>query len=304
MIKVINFHNIRDPRWFENVIKILKSKYTLISIYELEDYYYNKRALKQSCHITTDDGDRSFYEIVFPVLNKHKIPASLFISPSICYSEKNYWFQEIRGYDDLEIKKLIANIIKIDFELIKSFPISLILKTLSIDQIWDVISIYQKIYNLSPKEPQNINVKQILEIEVKGLITIGAHTLNHPILANEKFEKSKTEIIESFNSLQDILGHKISYFAYPNGIPEIDFDKREEGILKEIGCRLAFSMGKSDINSKLNPLNIPRYGITYGTERFIQMKLILGKYWQILKELKGTDEKKLRIELQRIIFTK
>ena len=40
--KIINFHEVNDIKWFENVIIILKKKYHLISINELEAFYYEK----------------------------------------------------------------------------------------------------------------------------------------------------------------------------------------------------------------------------------------------------------------------
>ena len=78
-----------------------------------------------------------------------------------------------------------------------------------------------------------MNLDEILELEKSDLVTIGAHTLNHPILQNESLETSRKEITDSIIELEKLLGHKIKYFAYPNGAKALDFGMREIDILKE-----------------------------------------------------------------------
>lgn len=160
MNRIINFHGIKNSSWFEDTLIILKSKYTMVSIDEIEDYYYRGGKLKNACHITFDDGDISFYNMAYPILKHHNIPASIFVSPKVCTDRKNFWFQEIKGYDYSELKKIIVKFLHIEPKYLKQYSINSILKCLKIDQIWSIIELYQKQFNVSPKEPQNISVDQ------------------------------------------------------------------------------------------------------------------------------------------------
>ena len=185
MNKIINFHKVHDSSWFEMALKILKSKYTMIGINELESYYYEGKNLKNSCHITIDDGDKTFFDKIFPILKKYDVPASIFVSPSICKEGKNFWFQEIQGYNELKMKKIICKRAEIDYSLISNYSLGSILKNFEIDLIWDIIRDYQKKFNIKTKKAQNMTLDNLLEIDNHGLVVIGAHTESHPVLANE-----------------------------------------------------------------------------------------------------------------------
>ncbi len=98
MPSVLLFHAVTDRPWFDDVICWLKRRYTMLSLDSLSGVCGGTKEVGKSCHITVDDGDKSFYEVMFPVLRKHGVPASLFVSPKICVEERNFWFQEIEGY--------------------------------------------------------------------------------------------------------------------------------------------------------------------------------------------------------------
>ena len=73
MNKVINLHDVHDKQWLNQLLEFLKRKYTMISLTELESHIYNEKRLKNFCHITVDDGDRTFYDVVYPLLKQHNI---------------------------------------------------------------------------------------------------------------------------------------------------------------------------------------------------------------------------------------
>jgi peptidoglycan/xylan/chitin deacetylase (PgdA/CDA1 family) len=304
MNRVINFHGISDGPWFERIINILKSKYSMLSIDEIEDMYYSDKKISNGCHLTFDDGDISFYNIVYPILKKHNLPATIFVSPNIIKNENNFWFQEIKDYKPEEVKKIICEFLNIKFSVLNNYSLFAILKCLKIDQIWTIIHIYQKRFNVAPGAARNINVEQLLEIDSHGLVKIGAHTLNHPILANERDDKSSSEITGSINGLKELLGHEIKYFAYPNGFPVIDFGSREINILKQNNCRIAFSCEPGSFNIQNNPLSVDRIGFSHGSLLFVKTKLFLGAYWDSIRDFIIKGEIQTRIEIDTKILKK
>lgn len=298
MNKIITFHDVRDIVWFEQTIILLKGKYRLIDIKELEEFYFKGKELENSCHIAIDDGDKTFYDIIYPVLKKHNVPGTLFVSPKICKNSENFWFQEIAGSNEVQIKQIISLYFNININLLKDKQFDLILKNFKIDDIWSIIHSYKNLLDIEYREPQNMTIDQISKIDQEGLVVIGAHTLNHPILANENSERCKSEIIDSICDLEYFLGHEVKYFAYPNGIPSIDFGMREMEFLKERNIRLAFSTESNNFTKGDNPLSIPRFCISYGKPYFVKAKLLLGKYWDIIKNFKSKGEIQQRIELK------
>ncbi len=280
---IINFHAIYNEQWIDKVLLLLKKCYRMVSLDEIESYYYEGQKLKNACHITFDDGDKSFYNIVFPLLKKYNIPASIYVSPTATIEHKNFWFQEIRGYDSDILFKILSECYENNGD-IQAKPINAIFKSMTIDKIWEVIYQYQNITK-TPKKPFiNLNVNQLTEIFESGLVSIGAHTINHPILKNESAIKTEEEIKSSIVLLGDLLNYKVKYFAYPNGFPGLDFGEREKEILRKLQIKLSFSTENKNFNIKDDKMSIPRKGISKGSSSLILVKLLMGKSWDIAKK--------------------
>ena len=302
---IINFHKIYDKEWMESVLLYLINNYNIVALQDIESYYYNQKLLHNCCHITFDDGDRSFYTIVYPLIKKFQLPVSIYVSPKIVKTGENFWFQEIRNYN----KEVLRTIINNKYPYLKSInpkiPISAIFKSLKLTQIWEIIDEYRSIMKIDAEKRMNMSVDELKEVYDSGLVEIGAHTQNHPILANETETTAQYEIQSSILELNAILGVQVSSFAYPNGIPQIDFGKREMNFLKAMNIKLALSTENKSFSIKDNPLNIPRNGISKGNKSFLFMKLLIGSKWDIVKKLcLGKQEDDYREEIRNIIAKK
>ncbi|MCE5345218.1 MAG: polysaccharide deacetylase family protein [Bacteroidales bacterium] len=299
---ILNLHEVHDPFWLENILCFLKKNYNPVRQTELTSLCKNGNEKKPICHITVDDGDKSFYKAIFPVLKKHMIPATIFVSPDLVINQRDFWFQEINGYEKQKLLRILSDVIDIDENNLNKFPLVDIFKCLTINLIWEVIDRYKMKYQPRKKPCHSMDVNELKEIDNSGLVTVGAHTLRHPILANEELTVSKNEIISSFTGLADILGHKIECFAYPNGMPVLDFGQREMDILKDYGCSYSFSTESGNFNSRSNLLSIPRYGLNCGESRlYFKNKLFFGAQWNKIMKLKPGNESRNRKAILRII---
>jgi|SRR5690625_323018 len=280
----INLHVIQDKGWFEMLVKQLKKMYSMVSIEELYSYYYEGIPLKNACHITFDDGDRSVYEKAFPILKKYNVPASIYVSPKSIVRQENFWFQEIRGYDETVLRNVIIELGLYERDIPNS-AIKPLLKELDVDMIWEIIHNYRKRTNTDPKPCFNMNEGELLELNESELVSIGAHTLDHPILKNESDERATKEISDSVEWLGELLNKPIYHFAYPNGRYSEDFGEREMRVLDNNGIRLSFSTDKGTFSLDNNPLKIPRSGITIGGRFHIMTKLIMGSKWDTVRSM-------------------
>lgn len=301
MIRILNLHEVHDINWFDNLVGYLKSEYEMASIEDIKNFYNGEKPSKKSCHFTVDDGQNSFYDTIYPVLKKHNVPVTLFVSPKILGNELNYWFQEIYGYNHSDLKKCIADVTSLPFNDIARFNSVSILKTLQIQQIEKIIQRYQLKHKVSKKPRQNITITTLRELDESHLVTVGAHTMNHPILSNESDSNCQFEIQESVNELANILNHPIKYFSYPNGQPDWDYSEREIGYLKKAGVDLAFTTESKNLSSSDNTFCIPRLAATDGEKMvFLKTKLLLGSMWEPVKRLKWSGEFKERRLLKNI----
>lgn len=287
---VLMFHVVNSQKRFKKIINFIGKRYEFISVEEVDEFINKNNIKYKCCHLTFDDGDLSFYNKAFPVLQDLQIPASLFVSPKIIKEETNYWFQEVEyivskiGSENLKL--IICEVIGLDHSKIKDYLLYSIIKTLKFSDIQKIINYTKEKYKIKITKKSNLTINQIEMINKSKLIYIGPHTINHPILANENDQQAKTEIVQSLDQIQNIIGDKPKYFAYPNGVPDQDYGKREEAILKENGISLAFSTEFKFYNKNSDPLNVPRIGIVPRDNIFLVfLKIKLIRFWDYFREL-------------------
>lgn len=100
-IPILCYHNFNPvkpgsmnlkPARFEEQLNWLKDNgFTIIPLQEAVDYLQGKRTSlpPKAVVITIDDGWKSVYTYVYPIIRKHKIPVTLFIYPQTISEGKN-----------------------------------------------------------------------------------------------------------------------------------------------------------------------------------------------------------------------
>ncbi|MBI1356925.1 MAG: polysaccharide deacetylase family protein [Acidobacteria bacterium] len=93
---------------------------------------------------------------------------------------------------------------------------------------------------------------QLREVAKSG-IEIGGHTLTHPSMKGLGLERSRQEVRESKQRLEDILGRPVTSFCYPNG--DLDAEAREA--VRQEG----YSLARTTVNLRTSvggdPLRMP-----------------------------------------------
>jgi len=94
------------------------------------------------------------------------------------------------------------------------------------------------------------------------LVTIGAHTLTHPVLSTLPAEQSCYEIAESGKTLEHHTGHPVRHFAYPFG-GLVEAGAREYEFAKTAGFATAVTTRNGLIESDIpNRFALPRVAFT------------------------------------------
>ncbi|MBO0725512.1 MAG: polysaccharide deacetylase family protein, partial [Blastocatellia bacterium] len=84
---IITYHRLSEreggtrisARAFAEQTRYLAAHYTLVSLSHLADCLRRRRIPPRLAAITIDDGYRDAYEIAFPILRKHRAPATVFV---------------------------------------------------------------------------------------------------------------------------------------------------------------------------------------------------------------------------------
>ena len=214
------------------------------------------------------------------------------MSPKIIENGSNYWFQELNyireHLGDKLLKETISEVLSCHYSQIKKFAVFSLLNCMKLEDILKVIEAIKEKFNININKRYNITKNQLAELNKSELITIAAHTLNHPILSNETYSDSRMEISDSVKKLFGMIKKDVKHFAYPNGITGLDYGTREQLILRENRIKLAFTTDKGFFNKKINPFSIPRgalSGVARENNALILSRIILLPIWDTIRDL-------------------
>lgn len=287
---VFYLHDETSLRDFEQKLLWFKKRYRLVSNKDVEEYLYKGLHLRNSCHITVDDGWLSTYRIIFPIIKKYNVPITIFVSPHIAQTGENFWYKEYLSFDESMLRSMLVEEGLFTSEM-KSFPLDLIFKEMEIDDVIALLSRYKQKHKIKPLERGFLNVDELREMQDSGLVEIGAHTMTHPILANETSERSWSEIKLSVDTLSMLLNKEVRTFAYPNGLYGLDFTEREMESARCCGLKTAFSVNPGTLNKNISPLSIPRVGS--------QQRLLLGRLGLYLPTMHDQEKPRRQIRFFR-----
>jgi len=101
---------------------------------------------------------------------------------------------------------------------------------------------------------------ELLQLQSAGM-TIGAHTLTHPMLSRQEPEGAYGEILQSRAVLESALGTEVWAFAYPFGDPQ-SIKPEISHLAEKAGYRTAFLNYGGGLGRKLPAYALPRIHVT------------------------------------------
>jgi len=199
----------RSAEVFEQDILFLKKHFESVSLSQI--HAQEGQFSMPSFHITFDDGLRSVYDVAHPILQKHKVDASIYLNNDFIDNKGLFFRYKVALIiDTLERKDSSSD------QLDNSHLISWLLKmghqdTAKIDKTAKKIGL-DFAHFLKTEEPYLSSV-QIKEMQKLG-IEFGAHSFNHPYVQNQK-ENMHSEISKSIDDIDERFSSKLRAFAFP-----------------------------------------------------------------------------------------
>jgi peptidoglycan/xylan/chitin deacetylase (PgdA/CDA1 family) len=99
---------------------------------------------------------------------------------------------------------------------------------------------------------------ELRSLAAGGVVEIGAHTVNHPLLAVESPQRQREEIETSKRSLENILNKPVTSFSYPFGTRR-DYTSASVDASRAAGIEIACSNFESPVTAGTDRLQIPRF---------------------------------------------
>lgn len=256
-----------DAARFEHLMRFVARSFRVTTLGDAVTRLASGRLPSRALVITFDDGYADNAEVALPILQRHGLPATFFVSTG--------FLDGGRMWNDSVIECLRAcaeQSVDLDFVGLARYSLSdaaqrreviaMLLsriKYLSLAEREEAISQLQLacgVQNL----PTSLMMSsgQVLELHRAGM-EIGAHTVNHPILTTLDPMEAESEITQGRDRLQVIIDAPVDLFAYPNGKPDRDYDESHVLMLKRLGFRGAVSTAPGVGQPGNDLFQLPRY---------------------------------------------
>ncbi|MCZ7547075.1 MAG: polysaccharide deacetylase family protein [Anaerolineae bacterium] len=99
---------------------------------------------------------------------------------------------------------------------------------------------------------------EVAALAVGGLVEVGAHTVNHPVLAALPPAVQRAEIVESQARLSALTGRPVTSFSYPYGAPG-DYTAETVALVREAGFTCACANFAGRVEPGVDPFALPRF---------------------------------------------
>lgn len=255
--RIFYYHRVNDENdpffdaiptgLFEVHMRYLARHYKVVSLAELQRHLDSGESNEMVVGVTFDDGYRDNYECAFPVLQRYRIPATIFLTTGAIDSGEPLWFEQLaeaikktpHEYIDLEIdiprrfwmrnpaERLESN--RKIFALLRAFNdterrtwVAELLGKLGAAGEWE-------------RKGKMLTWDQVRLMKTQG-IDFGGHTVTHPFLSKLAPRQAEWEISECKRRIEAETQKPVSFFAYPNGREE-DFAASNKDILRNAGYR-------------------------------------------------------------------
>jgi peptidoglycan/xylan/chitin deacetylase (PgdA/CDA1 family) len=248
-----------------------------------------RAAARRSVAITFDDGYADALEAAHPLLERHGAPATVFVATGGVEGGDPFWWDRLAALlapprSLLATLELRARGRVHRFELdpesggeprvrerglgfgARDAPRARLhdalhrllggLEAREREEVLDALGAWAGAAAPGPGE-RALRREEIAKLAAGGLVEIGAHTVSHPRLAELAPEARDREVRESQAFLGDLVGRRVTSFAYPHG----RHDAATRRILVESGFERACTSRAGTVRPHGDPLELPRVAV-------------------------------------------
>ena len=279
---------------FAEHLQLISERYVPMPLADVVAAAAEGRAPRSAVAIAFDDGYADNLFVAKPLLERSGIPATVFVASGYVRSGRPFWWDEL---DRLLLRpgrlppRLTLEIgdETMTWNLEEDGPYAHPRAALRMS--WTVLDdsdpgprqrIYRalcdRLRGLDPAEreralerlrlvaepevpdeamPRPLTVGELARLVEGDLVEVGAHTVNHPALAQLPRERQAEEVADSKHELEEMLGRPISSFAYPFGT-SADFDETTVAVVREAGFLRACANLDGRLTRRTDPFRVPR----------------------------------------------
>ena len=274
----LTYHRVRpqqDPLYpdmcfvesFDSQLRMLSRFFNVLPLDEALRLSEQGTLPARTVCITFDDGYRDNVDIALPMLRQYALPATFFIATGYL-NDGVMWndqvIEAVRGrragrwdLSDINLGKRHVDDLTSRRALMGEIIVHLKHQSPTVRATWAQWLVDQSDV---PGERIMMTNEEVRELNQAGM-TIGGHTVTHPILTRLPLSQAGEEMVNGKQTLEDIVQTDVRLFAFPNGKAGSDYAKEHTELVGQSGfdAGLTTMWGYADAGSPR--FELPRVGL-------------------------------------------
>ena len=283
---ILTYHSIQTqplpfPVWhhldaarFEAHIAYLARHFRCVALSTLLDEMRGGRIVPYTVALTFDDGYRDNLTVALPILQRYRVPATLFVTTGFVGGTQLLWPEQVAC--TLALTKIpVLAFVNVSYALVSNAQkgiayrqLARVFKNTPPENIPTQLSALLLSAEVTPeqlrssawhKSLQPLDWNEVQTLQASGLFEFGAHTQTHRRLSALPDAEAEREITTPKQILENHVG-PIHYFAYPHGSTG-DYTDEHRAMAVRAGYSAVFTADTQTVTSRTDPYAVPRAGL-------------------------------------------
>lgn len=282
------------PEHFDQQMRVLRDMCRLMPLREMTDGLSAGHLPRQAAVITFDDGYADNLHEAKPILERHGLPATVFVASGAIGSHREFYWDELEAIllrPGSLPQTLGLQVGETSYRWHLGESATLSEETFARRRRWSVASpaihprqeLYKALCALLrtlPIGPQRdamqqvrwwagrapearathraMDERELRSLVADGLIEVGAHTVDHACLASLARDEQREQVAQSRSRLEAIVGRPVTSFSYPYGT-RASYDADTATMVREAGLSSACSNFEGVVRPGADLYQVPRF---------------------------------------------
>ena len=278
------------PEFLDDTIQRVRGLgYDIVALDEMHRRFIDEDFRTPFVSFTLDDGYADNYVHAFPVFRKHRVPFTIYMCTGLMDGSADPWWstleeivlqqQRLEVTLDGERQVFSAESTREKYRAFDSiyWPLRRMPLSTQLATMRDLKEAYLGSPDARTSGAEYLSDAMIAEMQASGLLTIGAHTVNHHALSKLSDEQLRDEMSRGRDDLERRTGVRPTHFAYPYGDAG-SAGRREFDMAEQLGFLTATSTRKGVLfpehGQHLHAL--PRISLNGNYQQTRNIELFLG----------------------------
>jgi len=285
---VLRYHSVNDdpvwarecvqwslvvpPRVFDAQVAFLKERHAIVTMDEIVTAMKaGRNPDRRWIAITFDDGYEDNYRHALPILTKHGVRATFYVTTGAVGDAAPLWTVDLRRAvmrargPRLPISVAGGGPLDISTEEARELAVRDLTGRIKRSAAPRALALLEEIQRAADALGDTGTRVMMSWDEIRGMraagMTVGAHGVRHLNLPSLSDADLGSEVRGSKDALEGALDECVAHFAYPNGRTDCHCDARVASVVAAAGFVSASTSVRGPASSQYSPYGIPRLGV-------------------------------------------